>query len=174
MFQRVARQDGQRPAGRPCGELHVVGPAELELLEAHPLFAAFIGVFSQWPPYHPLAPDQALVKLSFSRVGKPVGDCRKPSEAELAARHEGLVLHRALAEQALAQAAKLPEKLQQAGSKKYNPTPDEWASFPRYNNLVEAYSVKKCEPALQQAKATRAMVHENTILKVGRIGQRTP
>jgi hypothetical protein len=54
------------------------------------------------------------------------------------------------------QAAKLPEKLQQAGAsgaKKYNPTPDEWASFPRYNNLVETYTVKKCEPSLQQAKA---------------------
>ena len=48
------------------------------------LFAAFIGVFSQWPPYHPLAPDQALVKLSFSRVGKPVGECRRLSEDELA------------------------------------------------------------------------------------------
>ena len=52
-------------------------------------------------------------------------------------------------------AAKLPEKLQNAsatGAKKYNPTPDEWAAFPRYNNLIETYSVKKCEPALQQAK----------------------
>ena len=49
--------------------------------------------------------------------------------------------------------AKLPEKLQQAGAKKYNPTPDEWSAFPRYNNLVETYTVKKCEPSLQQAKA---------------------
>jgi hypothetical protein len=48
------------------------------------LFAAAIGVFSQWPVYHPLDPGHALIKLSFSRVGKPVGDCRKPSEAELA------------------------------------------------------------------------------------------
>ena len=48
------------------------------------LFALAIGVFSQWPPYHHLAPDQALVKLSFVRVGKPVGDCRTLSEAELA------------------------------------------------------------------------------------------
>jgi hypothetical protein len=48
------------------------------------LFAAVIGVFSQWPPYRPLDPGQALVKLSFTRVGKPVGDCRKPGEAELA------------------------------------------------------------------------------------------
>jgi hypothetical protein len=50
-------------------------------------------------------------------------------------------------------AAKLPEKLQQAGAKKYSPTPDEWSAFPRYNNLVETYTVKKCEPGLQQAKA---------------------
>ena len=47
---------------------------------------------------------------------------------------------------------KLPDKLKQAGAKKYNPTPDEWAAFPRYNNLVETYTVKKCEPSLQQAK----------------------
>ena len=50
-------------------------------------------------------------------------------------------------------AAKLPEKLQQAGAKKYSPTPDEWSAFPRYNNLVETYTVKKCEPSLQQAKS---------------------
>ena len=48
------------------------------------LFALAVGVFSQWPPYRHLEPDQALVKLSFVRVGKPVGDCRTLSEAELA------------------------------------------------------------------------------------------
>lgn len=48
------------------------------------LFAAAIGTFSQWPVYRHLASDQALVKVSFTRVGKPVGDCRKRSEAELA------------------------------------------------------------------------------------------
>ena len=48
------------------------------------LFALAIGVFSQWPPYRHLDADQALVKLSFVRVGKPVGDCRTLSEAELA------------------------------------------------------------------------------------------
>jgi hypothetical protein len=47
------------------------------------LLAAFIGVFSQWPVYRPLPPDQALIKLSFSRVGKPVGDCRTLDAAEL-------------------------------------------------------------------------------------------
>lgn len=48
------------------------------------LFALAIGVFSQWPSVHPLDPGQALVKVSFSRVGKPVGDCRTLSDAELA------------------------------------------------------------------------------------------
>lgn len=48
------------------------------------LFAAFIGVFSQWPPYRHLGPDEAIVKVSFVRVGKPVGDCRKLTDAELA------------------------------------------------------------------------------------------
>jgi hypothetical protein len=47
-------------------------------------FAAAVGVFSQWPPYRPLPPGQALIKLSFTRVGKPVGDCRKPSAEEQA------------------------------------------------------------------------------------------
>lgn len=48
------------------------------------LFALAVGVFSHWPPYHPLPADQALVKLSFSKVGKPVGDCHRLSDAELA------------------------------------------------------------------------------------------
>lgn len=48
------------------------------------LFAVFIGVFSRWPAYQPLAPDQAMIKLSFSHHGKPVSDCRQASAAELA------------------------------------------------------------------------------------------
>jgi hypothetical protein len=48
------------------------------------LFALAIGVFSQWPTYHHLAPGQALVKVSFTRVGKPVGDCRPLTPEELA------------------------------------------------------------------------------------------
>ena len=47
------------------------------------LFALAIGVFSQWPPYHPLGADQALIKLSVSHVGKPIGECRRLSQAEL-------------------------------------------------------------------------------------------
>lgn len=48
------------------------------------LFAATIAVFSRWPSYHHLAPDQALIKVSFTHTGKPVGDCRPLSAAELA------------------------------------------------------------------------------------------
>lgn len=48
------------------------------------LFALVIGVFSQWPPYHPLGADQALIKVSVSHLGQPVGECRRLSEEELA------------------------------------------------------------------------------------------
>jgi hypothetical protein len=48
------------------------------------LFALAIGLFSQWPPYRPLPAGQALVKLSFSHAGKPVGDCRTLGADELA------------------------------------------------------------------------------------------
>jgi hypothetical protein len=48
------------------------------------LFAAFVGLFAQWPPYRHLGDNEALVKLSFVRVGKPVGDCRRLSDAEIA------------------------------------------------------------------------------------------
>jgi hypothetical protein len=47
-------------------------------------FALAIGVFSQWPRYRHLGPDEALIKVSFTRVGKPVGDCRTLSAEELA------------------------------------------------------------------------------------------
>jgi len=48
------------------------------------LFALFIGVFSGWPPYHPLRADQALIKLSFSHHGKLIAECRQRSAEELA------------------------------------------------------------------------------------------
>jgi len=48
------------------------------------LFALAIGVFSQWPPYHHLGADEALIKISFTHSGKPVGDCVPLSPAELA------------------------------------------------------------------------------------------
>lgn len=66
------------PAG-PTGPLAWAGQVVL-----YGAFALTIGLFSQWPPYHHLAPDQALVKVSFVRVGKPVGDCRKLTDDELA------------------------------------------------------------------------------------------
>ena len=47
-------------------------------------FAVLIGVFSRWPVYQPFAPDQAMVKLSFTHHGKPVSECRQASAAELA------------------------------------------------------------------------------------------
>lgn len=46
-------------------------------------FAGFIGVFSHWPPYRHLKPDEALVKLSFVHTGKPAGECRKRTPEEL-------------------------------------------------------------------------------------------
>ena len=48
------------------------------------LFAVFIGVFSHWPVYHPLPPGEALIKISFTHTGKPVGDCRALTEEEKA------------------------------------------------------------------------------------------
>ena len=48
------------------------------------LFALVIGVFSHWPPYRHLQPDQALIKVSFTHSGKPLGECRRLSAEELA------------------------------------------------------------------------------------------
>jgi len=48
------------------------------------VFAALIGVFSSWPPYRHLAPDQSLIKLSFSHSGQPVSECVKPTAEEQA------------------------------------------------------------------------------------------
>jgi len=67
-----------RPA-RPLGAGAWIGQVLL-----YGLFALAIGVFSQWPPYRHLGEDQALIKVSFSRVGKPVGDCRTLTPDELA------------------------------------------------------------------------------------------
>jgi hypothetical protein len=64
---------------RPVSAAAWVGQAVL-----YALFALFIGVFSRWPTYHHLGPDQALIKLSFTHTGKPVGDCRPLSADELA------------------------------------------------------------------------------------------
>lgn len=47
-------------------------------------FAAFIGYFSTSPAYRHLAPDQALIKLSFSHHGQRVVECRQRTPEELA------------------------------------------------------------------------------------------
>ncbi|MBK8527910.1 MAG: hypothetical protein IPL57_12690 [Rubrivivax sp.] len=73
MSEIAQRPVGKTGATRWLGQLLLYG-----------LFALVIGVFSHWPPYRHLQPDQALIKLSFTHVGKPVGDCRKPGAEELA------------------------------------------------------------------------------------------
>ncbi|ODU10446.1 MAG: hypothetical protein ABS84_03500 [Rubrivivax sp. SCN 71-131] len=67
-----------RPAA-PTGPARWVGQFVL-----YGAFALAVGVFSQWPLYHPMGADQAQIKVSISRVGKPVGECRKRSAEELA------------------------------------------------------------------------------------------
>ncbi len=48
------------------------------------LFAVIIGTFSSVPKYHHLAPDQALIKLSFTHHGKLIADCHQRTPEELA------------------------------------------------------------------------------------------
>jgi hypothetical protein len=48
------------------------------------LFALFIGVFSSWPRYEALPPDQALVKVSFIHHAQRVAQCRPYTAEELA------------------------------------------------------------------------------------------
>jgi hypothetical protein len=49
-------------------------------------FALVVGYFSASPRYRHLPPDQAMIRLSVSQPGQPMGECRTLSEAELAAR----------------------------------------------------------------------------------------
>ena len=53
-------------------------------IPAYAAFAAFVGYFSSAPVYHALAPDQAVVKLSFSHAGEQKQACRERSSEELA------------------------------------------------------------------------------------------
>lgn len=53
-------------------------------LAAYGIFFAMIGYFSASPSYVRLAPDQAVIKLSFSHSGKPMGACHERSDEELA------------------------------------------------------------------------------------------
>ena len=63
----------------PTGPVQWVGQFFL-----YGLFALTIGVFTQWPPYHPIGQDQALIKVSVARLGQPVGECRRLTDEELA------------------------------------------------------------------------------------------
>lgn len=51
---------------------------------AYAAFAAFVGYFSAAPPYRLLAPDRAVVKLSFSHAGERKEACHERSAEELA------------------------------------------------------------------------------------------
>ena len=47
-------------------------------------FVCVVGYFSVRPVYQAMAPDQALIKLSFSHAAQPVGACRQRTAEELA------------------------------------------------------------------------------------------
>lgn len=47
-------------------------------------FAATLATFSHWPRYQHLAPDRALIKLSFTHQGQLLGKCEALSPEELA------------------------------------------------------------------------------------------
>jgi len=47
-------------------------------------FMAAVSVFSAWPAYRYLEPDEAVVKLSLRHAGVRLGECRTRSEAEMA------------------------------------------------------------------------------------------
>jgi hypothetical protein len=51
---------------------------------AYALFAVVLGYFSASPEYRHMAPDQALVKLSFSHAAQRKGACRERTDEELA------------------------------------------------------------------------------------------
>lgn len=72
MSEAVSRSPSRLPPSAWFGQCVLYG-----------LFALAIGVFSQWPVYQHLAPDEALVKISFTHVGKPVADCVTVSPEEL-------------------------------------------------------------------------------------------
>lgn len=48
------------------------------------IFALFLGVFSRWPVYHPIAPDMAQIKVSFNHAGARLTECRPYTAEELA------------------------------------------------------------------------------------------
>lgn len=50
---------------------------------AYTIFAAVLGLLSVWPEYRMLAPQQAILSLSFSHAGERIGECRQLSQEEL-------------------------------------------------------------------------------------------
>jgi hypothetical protein len=50
---------------------------------AYAAFAAFVGLLSVWPQFSPLAPQEAIISLSFSHAGQRVGECRQRTQGEL-------------------------------------------------------------------------------------------
>ena len=52
-------------------------------LLAYGLFAAIVGLFSVWPSYRMLQPDEAILSLSFSHAGQRIGECRTLTQQEL-------------------------------------------------------------------------------------------
>src|SRR5215208_3319730 len=82
--------NGARGAGRAAdGRLHEEPTVNRVLTWAgqaflYGLFATFIGIFSSWPQYVALPPDQAVVKVSFIHHGQRVADCRPYTAEELA------------------------------------------------------------------------------------------
>lgn len=52
---------------------------------AYALFAALLVLAATRPYYRPVPPDMALLQVSFAHAGAPDGECRRRSQAELAA-----------------------------------------------------------------------------------------
>ena len=73
-------QTPEHRRGRRIGPTQLLGQFVL-----YGLYGLVIAVFSQWPAYHPLAADQAQIKISVARLGQPVGECRRLTDEELAA-----------------------------------------------------------------------------------------
>jgi hypothetical protein len=55
-------------------------------------------------------------------------------------------------------AAKIPQKIQQAAARSYTPTNEEYALFPRYSALTDTYTVQQCNPPLRQLEAAKPPV----------------
>ncbi|MBI2311700.1 MAG: hypothetical protein HYU77_04260 [Betaproteobacteria bacterium] len=65
------------------------GRVLMQLL-AFALFGLGVGYFSASPAYRHIEPGQALLRVSFTHGGQIVGECRKLSAAELAAKPPNL------------------------------------------------------------------------------------